>query len=376
MRIAQIAPVFESVPPRLYGGTERVVSYLTEELVAQGHEVTLFASGDSRTSARLVSSFHEALRLSAAPLDELAAQILLVEQVIAQADQFDVIHNHIDYLPFPMLRRARRPNVSTPHGRLDGAHWRVLVEQFPELPLSSISFAQRRSLPDANWVATVYHGIPADQHRFRARHGDYLAFVGRISPEKRVDRAIEIARGCGMPLKIAAKVSELDLAYFERQIRPLLDDPLVDFLGEVDEAGKDELLGNAHALLFPIDWPEPFGLVMIEAMACGTPVIAYRHGSVPEIVQDGVNGFIVDDLPGAIAAVDRIVELDRGCCRELFEARFTARRMAADYADLYAQLVEDGAPARRVIPIDVRARPAALVPIPENRDGERSTATA
>jgi glycosyltransferase involved in cell wall biosynthesis len=338
VRIAQIAPVFESVPPRLYGGTERVVSYLTEELVAQGHEVTLFASGDSRTSARLVSSFHEALRLSAAPLDELAAQILLVEQVIAEADQFDVIHNHIDYLPFPMLRRARRPNVSTPHGRLDGAHWRVLVEQFPELPLSSISFAQRRSLPDANWVATVYHGIPADQHRFRARHGDYLAFVGRISPEKRVDRAIEIARGCGMPLKIAAKVSELDLAYFERQIRPLLDDPLVDFLGEVDEAGKDELLGNAHALLFPIDWPEPFGLVMIEALACGTPVIARACGSVPELIVPGRSGLIadtVDELALAARSVDRI---DRAACRREAEARFSAERMADGYEAVYERL--------------------------------------
>ncbi len=374
MRIAQIAPVFESVPPRLYGGTERVVSYLTEELVAQGHEVTLFASGDSRTSARLVSSFHEALRLSPAPLDEIAAQILLVERVIAEADQFDVIHNHIDYLPFPLLRRAGRPNLSTPHGRLDGGHWRMLVEHFRELPLSSISFAQRRTLPDANWVGTVYHGIPADQHRFRARDGDYLAFLGRISPEKRVDRAIEIARVSGMPLKIAAKISDLDHAYFETEIRPLLDDPLVEFLGEVDEAGKDELLGNAHALLFPIDWPEPFGLVMIEAMACGTPVIAYRHGSVPEIVQDGVNGFIVDDLAGAIAAVDRVVELDRRTCRELFEARFTARRMAADYVDLYGQLADDRAPS--VIPIGVRPRPAALEPMPENRDGERTTATA
>ena len=374
MRIAQIAPLFESVPPRLYGGTERVVSYLTEELVAQGHEVTLFASGDSRTSARLVSSCAEALRLSRDPLDATAAHVLLVEQVLGEAEQFDVIHNHIDYLPFPMLRRAGRPNLTTPHGRLDGAHWKMLVERYPDMPLASISFAQRRTLPHASWIGTVYHGIPQEQHHLRERHGDYLVFLGRLSPEKRPDRAIEIARANGMPLKIAAKVSSDDEGYFEREIRPLLDDPIVEFLGEVDEASKDELLGNAYALLFPIDWPEPFGLAMIEAMACGTPVIAYRHGSVPEIVRDGLNGFVVDDLAGAIAAVPRILEIDRRACRELFEARFSARRMAADYIELYAQLAGERESVPRVISVDVPARVAASTPIPHNRDGERSIA--
>jgi glycosyltransferase involved in cell wall biosynthesis len=375
VRIAQIAPVFESVPPRLYGGTERVVSYLTEELVAQGHEVTLFATADSRTSARLVSSSSEALRLASTPMDEIAAQVLLMEQVMREADQFDVIHNHIDYLPFPLLRRAGRPSVSTPHGRLDGSHWKLLVDQFPELPLSSISFAQRRPLLAANWAGTVYHGIPLERHAFRPRHGDYLVFLGRISPEKRVDRAIEIARVSGMPLKIAAKVSELDSAYFEREIAPLLDDPLVEYLGEVDEEGKDDLLGNAYALLFPIDWPEPFGLVLIEAMACGTPVIAYRHGSVPEIVRDGVNGFIVDDLDAAVEAVSRVISIDRAECRAMFEARFTARRMAADYVELYSALIERRASSGPAGRDPVLPRLAPSVPMVENRSGERPTVT-
>jgi glycosyltransferase involved in cell wall biosynthesis len=377
VRIAQIAPLYESVPPRLYGGTERVVSYLTEELVARGHEVTLFASGDSRTAARLVSPTPQALRLANAPMDELATEVLLLEQLIREADQFDIIHNHVDYLPFPVLRRQARASLSTPHGRLDGSHWQALVGEFPELPLSSISFAQRRPLTTANWAGTVYHGIPLEEHAFRSEPGSYLVFLGRISPEKRVDRAIEIARLSGVPLKIAAKVSCVDQPYFEREIVPLLDDPLVDFLGEVDEAGKDALLGNALALLFPIDWPEPFGLVMIEAMACGTPVIAFRHGSVPEVVDEGVSGRIVDDVPAAVAAVRRIDELDRHACRLRFEERFTARRMASDYLEIYEELVDRGQTWPPVI--DLRRASFGLARgtrMAHNPDGERTPASA
>jgi glycosyltransferase involved in cell wall biosynthesis len=378
LRIAQIAPLYESVPPRLYGGTERVVSYLTEELVAQGHEVTLFASADSRTAARLVSSSAESLRLARAPIEALASQLLQMEQLRRDVGQFDIVHNHVDYLPFPLLRGCARASLTTPHGRLDGPQWGVMAHRYRELALSSISFAQRRPLPKANWTGTVYHGIPVDRHAFRARHGDYLVFLGRISPEKRVDRAIEIARRAGMPLKIAAKVGTSDATYFDRWIAPLLDDPLVEFLGEVDEAGKDELLGNAFALLFPIAWPEPFGLAMIEAMACGTPVVAFRRGSVPEIVQDGVNGFIVDDVAGAVAALDRVVEMERRDCRALFEQRFTAKRMASDYVALYTELVDDFShdPFSFEIQRSVPRGVARTAPIPDNLDGERARASA
>jgi glycosyltransferase involved in cell wall biosynthesis len=339
MRIAQVAPVYESVPPRLYGGTERVVSYLTEELVALGHDVTLFASGDSQTGARLVSAYPEALRLAEAAIDDVAVSALALEQVMREADQFDLIHAHLDYQHLSLFGRLRVPTLTTLHGRLDLPHWPMLVQTFNDAPLASISYAQRRPVPDANWIGTVYHGLPADRYTFRAHHGDYLLFLGRISPEKRVDRAIEIARRTGMRIKVAAKIGENDGEYFEERIAPLLDDPLVEFIGEVGEQQKDELLGNAYALVFPIDWPEPFGLVLIEAMACGTPVVAYRHGSVPELVQDGVNGFVVDDLPGAVRAVERVIELDRSAVRARWEARFTARRMACEYVELYEQLV-------------------------------------
>ncbi len=377
MRIAQIAPIYESVPPRLYGGTERVVSYLTEELVALGHEVTLFASGDSTTSARLVSWGAEALRLADRPGESLDAQLRLMGQVAREGDQFDIVHNHVDYLAFPVLRSCANASLTTPHGRMDGRPWRAMLERYPGLALSSISFAQRRPLAEANWLGMVYHGIPARQHRFRERHGDYLAFVGRISPEKRVDRAVDIARRVGMPLKVAAKVSPTDRAYAE-QVLPLLDDPLVEFLGEIGDVERDELLGNAYALLFPIDWPEPFGLVLIEAMACGTPVIGFRHGAVPELVEDGVTGFVVDDVAAAVAAVERVIELDRADCRQLFERRFTARRMASDYVELYGELLA----AEAATPIGVRIAsrtPAALAPpapMVDNRSGERSTASA
>jgi glycosyltransferase involved in cell wall biosynthesis len=340
MRIAQVAPLFESVPPKRYGGTERVVSYLTEELVRQGHDVTLFASGDSVTAARLIAPCRRSLRLDKDCVDQLAHQVVLLEKVFRQAGEFDVIHFHVDYTHFPLSRRSPMPHVTTLHGRLDIPDLIPLYLEFPEMPLVSISNAQREPLPWVNWLATVYHGLPEGLYRFRKERGTYFAFLGRICPEKRVDRAIEIAKQAGMPLKIAAKVDLVDRDYFETAIRPLLRDPLVEYVGEIGEQEKGEFLGNAYALLFPIDWPEPFGLVMIEAMACGTPVIAYREGSVSEVVDDGRTGFIVDTLEEAIQAAERIPELRRADCREVFERRFTVTRMARDYLRVYQSLLD------------------------------------
>jgi glycosyltransferase involved in cell wall biosynthesis len=340
MRIAQVAPLFESVPPKRYGGTERVVSYLTEELVRQGHDVTLFASGDSVTAARLIAACRRSLRLDKDCVDQLAHQVVLLEKVFRQAGEFDVIHFHVDYTHFPLSRRSPMPHVTTLHGRLDIPDLIPLYLEFPEMPLVSISNAQREPLPWVNWLATVYHGLPEGLYRFRKERGTYFAFLGRICPEKRVDRAIEIAKRAGMPLKIAAKVDLVDRDYFETAIRPLLRDPLVEYVGEIGEQEKGEFLGNAYALLFPIDWPEPFGLVMIEAMACGTPVIAYREGSVSEVVDEGRTGFIVDTLEEAIQAAERIPELRRADCREVFERRFTVTRMARDYLRVYQSLLD------------------------------------
>jgi glycosyltransferase involved in cell wall biosynthesis len=340
MRIAQVAPLYESVPPKYYGGTERVVSYLTEELVRQGHQVTLFASGDSVTAADLVAASRRSLRLDERCIDQLAHHIVLLEKVFRRAAEFDVIHFHIDYLHFPITRRRAVTHVTTMHGRLDIADLVPLYEEFREMPLVSISNAQREPLPWANWKATVYHGLPEDLYQFRPQPGKYFAFLGRISPEKRVDRAIEIAKQIGIPLKIAAKVDPVDQDYFEAEIKPLLRDQLVEYVGEIGDGEKDEFLGNAYALLLPIDWPEPFGLVMIEAMACGTPIIAYRHGSVPEVIEEGHSGFIVIDREDAIAAARRVPELSRKRCREIFEHRFTARRMARDYLRIYQSLIE------------------------------------
>ncbi len=339
MRIAQVAPLFESVPPKYYGGTERVVSYLTEELVRQGHEVTLFASGDSVTKARLVAACRRSLRLDKNCVDQMAHHILMLEQVFREASSFDVIHFHIDYLHFPLSRRHRVPHVTTLHGRLDIPDLVPLYREFPEMPVVSISHAQREPLPWINWQGTVYHGLPEDLYTFQEEPGKYLAFLGRIAPEKRVDRAIEIAKRVGMPLKIAAKVDKIDRDYFEGVVEPLLRDPLVEYVGEIGEGEKGDFLGNAYALLFPIDWPEPFGLVMIEAMACGTPVIAYRRGSVPEVMEEGVTGFIVQGLEDAVAAVEEVSHLSRKRCREVFERRFTASRMAQDYLDVYKRLI-------------------------------------
>ncbi len=339
MRIAQVAPLYESVPPKYYGGTERIVSYLTEELVRMGHDVTLFASGDSVTAARLVAACRRALRLDQRCVDQMAHHVLMMERVFQRAEAFDVVHFHIDYLHFPVSRLRGLAHVTTLHGRLDIPDLVPLYREFRDMPVVSISNAQREPLPFANWQATVYHGLPRDMYRFRAEPGRYFAFVGRISPEKRVDRAVGIARRVGIPLKIAAKVDRVDKDYFETVVEPLLHDPLVEFVGEIGDGEKDEFLGNAYALLFPIDWPEPFGLVMIEAMACGTPVIAYRHGAVPEVLEEGRTGFIVESLEEAVAAARRVPELSRARCRAVFDERFTSTRMAGDYLQVYEDLV-------------------------------------
>jgi glycosyltransferase involved in cell wall biosynthesis len=361
MRIAQVAPLYESVPPRCYGGTERVVSYLTEELVKQGHEVSLFASGDSVTTARLVAPCRRSLRLDTQCIDQLAHHILMLELVLREAGRFDLIHWHVDYLHFPLSQRQATPHVTTLHGRLDLPDLVPLYQEFNDVPVISISNAQRDPLPWLNWQDTVYHGLPEDLYTFRPEPGKYLAFLGRIAPEKRVDRSIAIAQRLGMEIKIAAKVDPMDREYFEAVIAPLLREPLVEYIGEVGETEKDEFLGHAYALLFPIDWPEPFGLVMAEAMACGTPVIAYRRGSVPEIIEEGVTGFIVQDLDEAVRAAERIPTLDRWRCRQRFEERFSAARMARDYLASYQRLVEAALePRAAVIPDMSQAIPQAI----------------
>lgn len=341
MRIAQVAPLHESVPPRLYGGTERVVAYLTDELVRQGHEVTLFASGDSETLAELRPLCERALRLEGKKvIDPLAHHVRMLEMVAQEASEFDILHYHVEYIHFPVARRLRVPNVTTLHGRLDIPDIHPIYREFEEMPLVSISDAQQRPMPWANWIATVHHGLPEGLHVPQEKRGDYLAFLGRICPEKGVDRAIEIARRAGMPLKIAAKIDAVDRAYFESEIRKLLADPLVEYVGEIGEREKSDFLGHAYALLFPIDWPEPFGLAMIEAMACGTPVIAFRRGSVPELIDDGVTGYVVDDISEALNAVERVEALDRRICRQVFERRFSAARMCADYVTAYRRICD------------------------------------
>jgi glycosyltransferase involved in cell wall biosynthesis len=357
MRVAQVAPLYESVPPRLYGGTERVVSWLTEKLVALGHEVTLFASGDSVTKARLVPACEKALRLDAACIDPMAHHALLVEQVIKHADEFDLIHFHSDYLHFSVSRHLQIPSLTTLHGRLDLPDLVPLYKEFAEVPLVSISRAQKKPLPWVNWMGTVHHGLPADSFAPGEGEGGYLAFLGRISPEKGVDRAIEIAIRSERKLKIAAKIDRADQQYFETRIKHLLEHPLIEFIGEIRHSEKQEFLGNAAALLFPIQWPEPFGLVTIEAMACGTPVIAHPLGSVPEIVADGVNGFLVNDLKQAVEAVHRIDEIERAEVRGHFELNFTDERMARDYVEIYQQIAH---PASAANPADVTAEEGVL----------------
>lgn len=347
MRIAQVAPLYESVPPLLYGGTERVVSYLTEELVAAGHDVTLFASGDSRTAARLRPAHARSLRLDASCADTLAHHMVLLDLVAREARSFDLIHFHVDYLHFPLSRALKLPQVTTLHGRLDIPDLQGLFREFSDMPVVSISESQRAPLGHARWAGNVYHGLPRELLPPGGGEGGYLAFLGRISPEKRLDRAIRIAVESGHRLRVAAKVDKPDAAYFEAVIRPLLAHPLVEFVGEIGEREKAAFLGGAKALLFPVDWPEPFGLVMIESLACGTPVVAWRRGSVPEVIEHGATGFVVDSHEEAVAAVGRLGEIRRERCRQAFEERFSARRMAADYLRVYESIIDAGRAAAR-----------------------------
>jgi len=347
IRIAQIAPLWESVPPQRYGGTERVVHYLTEELVRRGHQVVLFASGDSRSSAELQSFLPQALRLAGYQGDAQAQSLLQGQQVIEQADRFDILHFHTGPLHFPTAARLPVPLLHTLHGPLTAAEQAIPLRRFRRVPLVSISDAQRRPLPRANWQGTVYHALPTDLYSPGTNPDSYLAFVGRVSPEKRLDRAIAIATAVGLPLKVAAKVDDCDQAYWRQVIEPLiLANPLVEFIGEVDDAGKQQLLSRALALLFPIDWPEPFGLVMIEANACGTPVIAWREGSTPEIIEHGRNGLLVDSIEAAVEAVRDLERLDRSEVRACFEQRFSVARQAADYERIYQRLIGATVPER------------------------------
>ncbi len=339
LRIAQVSPLAEAVPPESYGGTERIVSYLTEELVRLGQDVTLFASGDSMTKAKLVPVSERSLRSDPSVKDPLTRTIVEIEEVLKRTENFDLIHFHDGYVHFPFARRLQIPTVTTMHGRMDLPDLVPLFREFREAPLVSISDQQRSPLPFANWVATVQHGIPEDLFSFRPDPEDYAAFVGRICPEKRPDRAIDIAKHLGMPLKIAAKVDKADEQYFEAEIKPLLDSSLIEFIGEVNDSQKNVLLGGARALLFPIDWPEPFGLVMIESLACGTPVIAFKCGSVPEVLEHGKTGFIVTTMDQAKEALEKVESVSRAVCRQEFERRFTSSRMAENYLLAYERLL-------------------------------------
>jgi glycosyltransferase involved in cell wall biosynthesis len=339
LKIGQVCPLSESVPPRLYGGTERVVAFLTDQLVEAGHDVTLFASGDSVTRAKLVASVPRALRLDGACVDPVAHHVVMLEEVARRAAGFDVLHFHDGYLHFPLMHRLGVPRITTVHGRLDIPDFQKVYRAFPDEPLVSISDAQRAPLPSIGWQGTVFHGLPPSLFSFHPEPGRYLAFLGRISPEKGPDRAIEIARQVGMPLKIAAKVDKVDEAYFASRIQPMLDGQLIEFVGEIDDAQKDRFLGEAAVVLFPVDWPEPFGLVMIEAMACGTPIVAFARGSVREVMQEGVSGFVVETIEEGVQAVRRALELPRQGCRACFDERFTAARMADDYVRLYEEAI-------------------------------------
>jgi len=351
MRIAQVAPLTEAVPPKFYGGTERVVHWLTEELVALGHEVTLFASGDSRTSARLDATWPRALRLDGSVRDPNALHMVMLERVRQKCDneEFDFLHFHLDYYPFSLFFRQPTPFVTTLHGRLDLPEHQPVFTTFSAVPVISISNAQRRPVPQANWVRTIHHGLPAQLLTPKPVSPSYLAVLGRIAPEKGVDRAIRIAIRCGIPLKIAAKIDRADQEYYDEIIKPLIDHQLIDYIGEISDHEKSDFLSGALGLLVPIDWPEPFGIVMIEAMACGTPVIAYNRGSVPEIVEENLTGFIVEDEISATSAVTRLASLDRHAVRERFEMRFTARRMALDYLTAYRALMEATAPRIKLV---------------------------
>ena len=355
MKIAQISPLMESVPPRLYGGSERIVSYLTDELVRQGHDVTLFASGNSVSSAKLVRCVPMALRLDANVRDPIPYYMLMLDRVREMADEFDILHFHIDQFHFPLFRPIANRTVTTLHGRQDLHDLKPLYVGFSDMPLVSISNSQRKPIANANFAATVYHGLPLQMLKPTYKpSGNYVAFLGRISPEKRPDRAIRIAQALGVRIKIAAKIDKVDEAYFRETIAPLFNQPGVEYIGEIDERSKSEFLGQASALLFPIDWPEPFGLSMIEAMACGTPVLAFRCGSVPEIVDPGVTGMIVDTMDEAIRVLPQVLALDRRAVRQKFEQRFSAARMAKDYAQVYRSLVKQQALPERDAPLSRR----------------------
>jgi glycosyltransferase involved in cell wall biosynthesis len=359
MRIAQVSPLFERVPPVHYGGTERVVSFLTEELVLRGHDVTLFASADARTAANLVAVCPHALRIDSTCRDPLAYHVLEIEHVARLASQFDIVHFHTGYLHFPTARRLRAPHVTTLHGRLDLPELAPLFQEFSGLPLISISGAQREPFPSLNWRATVHHGLPADLYAEGRGDGGYLLFLGRVSPEKRPDRAIEIARRAGRRLLIAAKVDHVDRAYYDATIAPLIDGRTVEFLGEVGDEEKQALLGGAEALLFPIDWPEPFGVVLIEALACGTPIVAWNRGSVPEIVEHGLTGFLIDSIEAAVIAADRARTLPRADIRRAFEERFTIERVVDDHLAVYSALVGEASPKART-PAAIGAQDSGL----------------
>ncbi len=370
MKIAQIAPLMESVPPRFYGGTERIVSYLTEELVRLGHEVTLFASADSITTAELVTCASNALRLDGNVRDPIPYYMLMLDRVRELAEEFDILHFHIDQFHFPLFRQMADRTVTTLHGRQDLPDLKALYLGFSEMPLVSISDAQRRPISNANVVRTIYHGIPTNLYKPNySPRGGYVAFLGRISPEKRLERAILIACAVGLPLKIAAKVDKVDEAYFSERIAPLLSEPGVEFIGEIDERGKAEFLGEAQALLFPIDWPEPFGLVMIEAMACGTPVLAFRQGSVPEVIDQGVTGAVVDTIEEAVRMLPQVLALDRHAVRRRFEQRFSSARMATDYVALYGSLLEQPSTPGRGTTVPL---PQLRLPTPHDRSASLS----
>jgi glycosyltransferase involved in cell wall biosynthesis len=349
MHIAHVAPLTEAIPPKLYGGTERVVHWLVEELVALGHEVTLFASGDSQTSAKLDAPWPRALRLDGSIRDPNALHMLMLERVRQRADQFDFLHFHLDYYPFSLFSRQSTPFLTTLHGRLDLPEHQPLFATFASAPVISISDAQRRPIPHAGWVRTIHHGLPENLLRPQPVRPEYFAFLGRIAPEKGCDRAIQIARQCGVPLKIAAKVDRVDQEYYDSKIKPLIDGRNVEYIGEISDQEKSKFLSGAIVLLVPIDWPEPFGLVMIEAMACGTPVIAFNRGSVPEVIDEEVTGFIVEDEKGAIGAVDRLPQLSRDKIRKRFEQRFTARRMAQDYLAVYRSMMDGAKPHLKLV---------------------------
>ena len=350
LRIAQLAPLYESVPPKLYGGTERVVSYITEELVRRGHQVTLFASGDSQTGADLVPGCEEGLRMRGHPDLGTALQMAMTAEAYRQAPgRFDIIHSHLGYWAFPFARLSGMPTVATIHGRLDDRELRPVFEQFNDIPLVSISDAQRHPLPGMNWCATVGHGLPPDLLSFNPQSGKYLAFIGRIAPEKRPDLAIQIALKSGVPLKIAAKVDVVDRDYFDNRIRPFIQPPHIEYVGEINDYEKNEFLGRALALLFPIDWPEPFGLAMIEALACGTPVIARSCGSVPEIIRHGVTGFHSNDMDELVDAVRKIGTISRKRCRDEFEQRFTSEKTVENYESVYRRIIEARGPKRSTV---------------------------